>query len=241
MRLVLTGVAVAGILTATAAPLRPHTIRSDDPDSHEHHAPALVGAVEGTVRLGAVDESSPAMLSPYARRRYSPPSAAGRGSSQAGDVIVYVLTPASTPATAATRVSVAQRNLTITPHVTAIQVGTRVDFPNEDDVFHNLFSLSSAQPFNLGRYPQGQSRSQLFARPGIVRLFCDIHSDMSGVIMVLNTPHFTQPDASGRFRIANIPEGRHRVVAWHESAGSDTVEVVVGPNGSATANFSLGN
>jgi hypothetical protein len=114
-----------------------------------------------------------------------------------------------------------------------------VSFPNEDNVFHNLFSLSAPQPFNLGRYPRGETRSQLFRKPGVVRMFCDIHSDMSGVILVLDTPHFTHPDASGRFRLPGVPEGRHRVVAWHESQGADTVDVVVGPGGTATADLRL--
>lgn len=239
MRLVVTGIAAVGLFTAAAAPVGPQPVQPDH-SGHVSAPAARVGMVEGTVVLGAAAESPPAMISPYARRRYSPPAAARGPSSQFGDVVIYVLADGSTSAPSGTRATVAQRNQTITPHVTAVQVGTRVDFPNEDEVFHNLFSLSSAQRFNLGRYPQGESRSQHFPRAGVIRLFCDIHSEMSGVILVLDTPHFTHPDANGRFRIANVPEGRHRVVAWHESAGADTIDVVVGSNGASVVNFSLG-
>ena len=154
-------------------------------------------------------------------------------------VVVYLRGAASTPAGARAPVEIVQRGRTILPHVTAIEAGTRVEFPNEDDVFHNIFSLSSTHPFNLGRYARGQSRSEIFARAGVVRLFCDIHSDMSGVVLVLDTPHFTRADASGRFRITGLPAGRHRVVAWHESAGADTVTVTVPASGAVTANFRL--
>lgn len=197
------------------------------------------GAVEGTVRLDAKERPAPAMLSPYARRRYSPPTPAARESGGASDVVVYLLAEGETP-TPPTRVaSIAQRNLAIAPHVTVVQVGTRIDFPNEDKVFHNLFSLSSPHPFNLGRYPRPQSRSEVFRKAGVVRMFCDIHSDMSGVILVVDTPYFTRPDASGHFVLDGIPEGRHKLVAWHESAGADTVEVVVGAGGTVTASLRL--
>lgn len=236
MRLLLTTAAALGVCVASTAPARSPAL---DPGRVAPAAPAWAGVVEGTVQLGGAKEPAPAMLSPYARRRYSPPVAASGGSGQSEDVVVYVLVDRGAPPAKGREVTTTQRDLTILPHVTAVQVGTRVHFPNEDDVFHNLFSLSSAHRFNLGRYPEGDSRSEVFERAGVVRMFCDIHSEMSGVILVLDTPHFTRADADGRFRITGLPAGRHRVVAWHEAAGADTVEVVLRADGKATAHLRL--
>ena len=233
MRFILISAMVVAV-GAAAAPALSGVTTSDPPPRA-----AYTGVLEGTVRLAATDRAAPAMLSPYARRRYSPPAAAARAAGSASDVVVYVLAGDAAPPAQGREASIAQRGLTIAPHVTAVQVGTRVNFPNEDNVFHNLFSLSTTHPFNLGRYPRGESRSEVFRKPGVVRMFCDIHSDMSGVILVLETPYFTHPDASGRFRISGLPEGRHRVVAWHESAGADTVTVTVGANGTATADLRI--
>jgi plastocyanin len=231
MRALLTTGLVAALGVVAAAPARPNV--------HSARLPSATGTVEGTVRLESRNRAAPAMLSPYARRRYSPPAAAATESGGSSDVVVYLLVDGETPAPPTRVASIAQRNLAIAPHVTVVQVGTRIDFPNEDKVFHNLFSLSSTHPFNLGRYPRPQSRSEYFRKAGVVRMFCDIHSDMSAVILVVDTPYFTRADASGHFVLSGIPEGRHRLVAWHESAGADTVEVVVGASGTATASLRL--
>lgn len=111
-----------------------------------------------------------------------------------------------------------QRNRAIGPHVTAIQRGATIRFPNRDDVFHNLFSLSDTHRFNLGRYAPGESRSERFPRAGVVRMFCDIHSEMAGTILILDTWLFARPDASGAYRIDDVPPGRHRVIAWHDAS-----------------------
>jgi hypothetical protein len=124
--------------------------------------------------------------------------------------------------------------------VTAVQVGTLVEFPNIDDVFHNLFSLSAPRRFNLGRYPPGDSRSERFDRTGVVRIFCDIHSEMGGVILVLDTPYFTRPDDQGRFRIEGVPPGEYTAIVWHEVAGSDSTRVVVSDGAETSVDFQLG-
>jgi plastocyanin len=133
-----------------------------------------------------------------------------------------------------------QRNETFVPHVLAIVAGTTVDFPNNDKTFHNVFSLSSTKTFDLGRYAVGRSKAVRFDRPGIVRVFCDIHSHMSAFILVFSHRYFAVTDEDGRFRLENVPPGSYTVVAWHESAASESRRVVVGEGGDVEANFVLG-
>ena len=123
-----------------------------------------------------------------------------------------------------------QRNETFVPHVLAITTGSTVDFPNSDRIYHNVFSLSKPAPFDLGRYAAGHSKSIRFDRPGIVRVFCEIHSHMSAFILVFGHPFFTMTDADGRYRLDNIPPGTYSVVAWNEGTSSDPASVTV-PNG----------
>jgi plastocyanin len=124
-----------------------------------------------------------------------------------------------------------QRNEMFLPRVVAVTVGAQVDFPNSDTTYHNVFSLSRPKRFDLGRYPQGRSRSVVFDRPGIVRVFCDIHSHMSAFVLVFSHPYYASTDADGRYRIDNVPPGTYTVVAWHEGADRDTRSVTVPPRG----------
>ena len=113
----------------------------------------------------------------------------------------------------------AQHDERFVPHVLPVVQGATVDFPNEDDVYHNVFSLSAAagpKGFDLGRYPKGTSRSFTFARAGTVQVFCHIHSDMYAVILVLPNPYFASPDDDHHFVIDDVPEGDYTMVAWHE-------------------------
>ena len=202
--------------------------------------PGADGGVSGTVRLSVTQGDPPARLSPYARPRYRPPVRPDATSSSPQTAVVYLRGRTAAPPAPTEVVRVQQRNRTIIPHVTAVQVGTRVAFPNDDDVFHNLFSLSAPHRFNLGRYPPGESRIETFERVGIVRLFCDIHSEMGGVILVVDTPYFTSPDADGRFRIAGVPPGEYTAIVWHELAGTDSTRVVVRDGAETTVDFALG-
>jgi plastocyanin len=201
----------------------------------------VVGSVSGMVRLQAAPANRPPMLSPYARQRYRPPAPRAEVVGGTPETVVVYLRPSRpAPDGRRTPARVTQRNRTIIPHVTVVQTGTQIDFPNDDDVFHNIFSLSGPKRFNLGRYPPGESRSEMFARSGVVRLFCDIHSEMGGVILVVDTPYFTQPDADGRFRISNVAEGEYMAIVWHEVAGTDSTRVVVTSGGDARVDFTLG-
>ncbi|MCH7859374.1 MAG: hypothetical protein IID14_06695, partial [Candidatus Marinimicrobia bacterium] len=119
-----------------------------------------------------------------------------------------------------------QRELTILPHVTPIVSGTTVTFLNSDMVYHNIFSLSKAKQFNLGRFPAGEIHSVTFDRPGVVEVFCDIHSAMYGVVLVLPNPFFTTVNADGSYRIPNIPPGTYVVKVWREKSREMMTKVV---------------
>lgn len=120
-----------------------------------------------------------------------------------------------------------QRNETFVPHVLAVMVGTVVDFPNSDRTYHNVFSLSRVKRFDLGRYAAGRSKSVRMDRPGIVRVFCDIHSHMNAFILVFAHPFFDVTDAAGRFELAEVPPGTYTVVAWYEGEARATRPVTV--------------
>jgi plastocyanin len=132
-----------------------------------------------------------------------------------------------------------QRNETFIPNVLAIPVGSTVDFPNNDSTYHNVFSLSKPRRFDLGRYAQGRSKSVRFDRPGIVRVFCDIHSHMTAFIIVFNHRYFATTDAEGRYRIDGIPPGSYSVAAWHEGDKRDSRTVTVPENGIVELDFVL--
>ena len=185
-----------------------------------------VGSIEGIIRVDAGQQREPAMLSPYSRRRYTPPVRASNAG-MAESAVIFVRAAGGFPATANAAVSILQQGRAIKRRVTVVRAGARIDFPNDDDVFHNLFSLSDPGRFNLGRYPPGDSRSLVFSEAGVIRIFCDIHSEMEGTILVLETPYFTRPAPDGRFTLANIPVGTYTVVAWDAAAGADSTEVVV--------------
>jgi hypothetical protein len=130
-----------------------------------------------------------------------------------------------------------QRDLMFHPQVLPILVGTTVDFPNRDNLFHNVFSYSQPKEFDLGRYPTGMQKSVRFDNPGIVRVYCDIHSHMNATILILDNPYFAVPDDQGNFSIRNIPRGTYTVRLWYgrELVRSETVTLKAGE--AANVNF----
>lgn len=110
----------------------------------------------------------------------------------------------------------AQRDEQFLPHVLPVTLGATVDFPNGDDIYHNVFSLSSAKTFDLGRFSKGTSKNIVFDKSGTVQVFCHIHSDMSAVVLVLDNPYFAIPSDAGRYVIDGVPPGEYTVVGWHE-------------------------
>jgi plastocyanin len=120
-------------------------------------------------------------------------------------------------------VTMRQRDKTFFPHVLAIAAGTYVDFPNDDPIFHNAFSSYNGQIFDLGLYAPGSTKSVRFSRPGIVRVFCNIHSAMSAVIVVLPTLYFATTGRDGTFHIPNVPPGEYQLTVFHERATEATL------------------
>jgi plastocyanin len=119
-----------------------------------------------------------------------------------------------------------QKDKTFSPHVLAIPVGTTVEFPNFDPIFHNAFSNYDGKTFDLGLYAPGTSKSVVFSRPGIVRVFCNIHATMSAVIAVLETPYFDVSKPNGSFEIADVPAGDYRLQVFHERATAETLDTL---------------
>ena len=119
-----------------------------------------------------------------------------------------------------------QKDKTFTPHVLPIRVGTSVDFPNFDPIFHNAFSNYNGKIFDVGLYPPGTSRRVPFGRPGIVRVFCNIHANMSAVIVVLSTPYFEATPKNGSFQLNDIPPGEYSLHFFHERATQATLDAL---------------
>jgi len=181
------------------------------------------GRIQGTVEISTVLSTRRPQFRPYAEPGTgSTPPAPPRDpiAAELKNVVIYLDAPGlADPAKIAAHATMAQHDERFTPHVLAIPQGSTVDFPNDDDVYHNVFSLSAATGrggFDLGRYPKGTSKSWTFDRPGTVKVFCHIHSDMSAVILVLPNPFFATPDDAHHFTLDDVPEGDYTIVGWHE-------------------------
>ncbi len=128
------------------------------------------------------------------------------------------------PAPAPKTFTMAQKGKKFLPHILAIPVGSSVDFPNQDLIFHNAFSNFAGQPFDTGLYAPNTSKKITFRRDGVVRLFCNIHSQMSAVILVLRSPWFAVSKPSGELQISDLPSGDYILKIWHERAGDETLQ-----------------
>ena len=192
-------------------------------------------AVRGRVEIG-VPLTTRRPSSAYPTRAVLPQALAP--TSELRNVVVYIkdAPPRHVPPT---RVDIRQRDENFVPPVVAVPIGSEVGFPNDDPIYHNVFSLSRPRTFNLGRYPRGHTRGVQFDRPGIVKVFCDIHSHMSATVMVFNHPWFTVAGEDGRFELPAVPAGEREITAWHERLGDTTQRVIVEAGRVAEANFVL--
>ena len=126
-----------------------------------------------------------------------------------------------------------QRNKEFAPHVMAVPVGSTVQFPNYDPIFHNVFSLSKVKPFDLGMYKNGETREVKLDKAGIVRLGCNLHANMSAYLIVVDAPHYVVVESDGSFSFKSLAPGKYKVQAWNERSGepvTSTVEVKAGAN-----------
>ncbi len=219
---------ILGALVALAAALAPAAApRAQAPDA---------GSIAGHVKL-TTHVRAPLPANAYPSRSIGKHEAPAIP--EIRNVVVYLKDATFRGTLPVTRVELHQQNETFVPHVLAITRGSTVDFPNDDPFFHNVFSLSSAAAFNLGRYPRGQSRPQKFNKAGLVKVFCDIHSHMSASILVLDHPYFTVPGNDGSYEIRNVPAGQYTIVGWHERVGERSAAVRVDAGRQATVDLTV--
>jgi plastocyanin len=170
-------------------------------------------AIEGRVALPKP------LHAPVMNKRYGIVSFGGVLSPYPPVAVVYLAGsfPSAAPGPATARM--AQKDLMFVPSILPVLVGTRVEFPNLDDTYHNIFSYSPAKRFDLGRYRSDERPipSEVFDVPGLVTLRCDIHEHMRALILVLDTPHFVVSDSAGRYRLNNLPAGRFVMKVWLDS------------------------
>jgi plastocyanin len=203
-----------------------------DAPSARQGAPSVVG---GRVEIG-IPITARRPTSAYPTRSVPSPSLAPE--SERRHVVVY-LRDAPPQKVAPTKTAIRQRNESFTPRVVAVTVGSEVEFPNDDPIYHNVFSLSRVRAFNLGRYPRGETRRVRFDRTGVVKVFCEIHSHMSATVMVFDHPWFAVPDEQGRFELPPVPAGDRQVTAWHERLGDTTLRLRVESGRPTAADFVL--
>jgi plastocyanin len=130
------------------------------------------------------------------------------------NTVVWLEAPQAAPPPSRVKVVLDQRNLNFYPRVLAVRVGTTVDFPNNDRVFHNVFSFRDGKRFDLGMYPIGTLRHVTFDKPGLSRLFCNIHPNMAAYVMAVDTPYFSVADGQGAFMITAVPPATYTYHTW---------------------------
>jgi plastocyanin len=189
-------------------------------------------AVEGRVTL------PPNRTAPVANQRYEIVSKAGVLATNPPLAVVYLEGNFAAPAAPAVA-QVAQKDLMFVPSLLPVQVGTRVEFPNLDATYHNIFSFSPAKRFDLGRYRSDERPipSVLFDQPGLITLRCDIHEHMRALILVLATPYFVVTDAQGAFRMEGLPAGHYVLKAWIDSRTTRERAIDLSDGGTAHVDF----
>ena len=178
------------------------------------------GTIEGRVQL-------PTAAPRRTASRYPGAAPAARTVQEIPAIAYIAGAVAGTRAQAPASPTLAQQDTAFAPNVLIVPVGTTIQFPNRDPFFHNVFSYSSNERFDLGRYPRGESKSVVFDQPGVVKVYCEVHESMRAAVAVVQNPFHATVNRDGTFRIANVPPGRHTVVVWHHDGGTREVAVDV--------------
>ena len=161
----------------------------------------------------------------------------GRRATDLSEVVVFIEGVKARPRP--TRVTMTMKGKAFVPRVVVVTVGGAVDFPNEDPIFHNVFSVSGDNRFDLDLYKRPKSGSWTFQRPGVVRVYCNIHPQMSAVVVVRDNPYFAKAAQDGAFSIPDVPPGRYTLKAWNERAAEVGREIVVSAQGDVEAALTL--
>lgn len=194
--------------------------------------PAPIASVEGHVALPKGTQRT------VIQQRYEVITTGGVVSIDPPTAVVY-LEGSFPKLTELPKAQVVQKDYTFIPAVLPIQVGTRVEFPNEDKAFHNIFSYSPAKRFDLGRYRPDERPipSEVFDKPGLVTLRCEIHEHMRAIILVLDTPHFVLTDADGKFKLTGLPPGHYKLKAWLNSKTTLEKDIDLSPGSVMRSDF----
>lgn len=189
--------------------------------SHIIPTSATAGRLHGTVSLSGSPASrlQGADLNPYPATLGASPPSSGPSAGSPADVVLFIEGDFTGTYPKRPELRLTQINQSFQPRVLGVSVGTSVDFPNEDMIFHNVFSYSKAKKFDLGYYGNGKSKRVTFDKPGLVKVFCDIHANMSAYVLVVESPFVTQPQESGQYEMDGVPPGRYELVVWHPERG----------------------
>lgn len=217
-----------GVLTAAASFALVAALAGQTPER---------GTIAGQVKL-----TSRVRGTPLPSNVYQPRSVANHDAiviPEIRNVVVYLKGVTFKGALPPSHAEIRQEHESFVPRVVAVTKGSTIDFPNGDPFFHNVFSLSSAATFDLGRYPMGRQKSTILNTPGLVKVYCHIHSQMSASILVLDHPYFAMPDLSGAFTMPNVPPGTYTMVGWHERIGERAATVQVKAGATSSIDISL--
>jgi plastocyanin len=208
--------------------------------------PAFAGTIVGNVhaegKTGADDDSG-VSGGEYASRKYK--FVQKMDYTDMHDFVVYIEGPVGTNRAPATNVivstkQIAQHGAQFTPHILPVMAGTTVEWPNNDDIYHNVFSMSDAKQFDLGLYKGDPPDKRVtFNKAGRVDVFCSIHQNMHCVVLVLENPYFAVTDDNGNYKIPGVPPGTYKLKAWQERLPADEQQIVVPTNGEVKADFTL--
>jgi plastocyanin len=207
-----------------------------------HAAVALscrAGAITGVVRAEGKDAPAPdGAGGKYESRKFK--FAERINYAELRDFVVYIEHPAPVKPSQPIIKTISQKGATFMPRVMPIVAGTTIEWPNQDDIYHNVFSISEAKPFDLDLYKSPEVKRVPFDKPGRVDVFCSIHTTMSCVILVLENPWFAVSDSKGGYTITNVPPGNYTLKAWHERLPTATKQIVVPEHGDLKVDFTLG-